>query len=209
MTDQVLPKPGTSKIREREVQRKFGRPGTHQTWHLEIGEYEVQQYVSRPGTPQTWHLKNRGNEVQRKVGRPGTPQTWHLKYRDIWGRTLTKSCQNYSPDLTLQISQGLVFIYPFGTQLLRHILKCAEIGLRVYSREENIECRPIHSTHIHAASILPLVKWFTWQDRFRYVAVYLCSFQSMPFLLWCKMPEPRCYVSGNFDKSTIFDWSHY
>ena len=38
LADQVLPKPGTSKI----------------------GEYEVQQKVGRPGTPQTWHLKNKG-----------------------------------------------------------------------------------------------------------------------------------------------------
>ena len=56
LADQVLPKPGTSKI----------------------GEYEVQRKVGRPSTPQTWHLKNRGNEVQRKVGRPGTPQTSYL-----------------------------------------------------------------------------------------------------------------------------------
>ena len=115
---QVLPKPGTSKI----------------------GEYEVQRKVGRPSTPQTWHLKNRGNEVQRKVGRPGTPQTWFLKIEEYAGQHKNWHTR-YSPDLTHQFSQILVFIYPFGTQLLRHILNCTEIGLHVYSHEENIECR--------------------------------------------------------------------
>ena len=64
LADQVLPKPGTSKI----------------------GEHEVLLQVVRPGTPQTWHLRNRGNEVQRNVGRPGSPQTWYLKIEEYAGQ---------------------------------------------------------------------------------------------------------------------------
>ena len=113
---------------------KIGTQGIPQTWHLKYRWNEVQH---KPGTSKIGEY-----EVQRKVGRPGTPQTWHLKNGEYGGQQKNWHT-NYSPDLTLQISQSVVFIYPFGTPLLRHTLKCAEIGLHVHSHEENIECRSV------------------------------------------------------------------
>ena len=96
LADQVLPKPGTSKIGEMRSNEKL-----------------ADQVLPRPGT----------SKIEEYAGQH---KNWHTRY---------------SPDLTHQFSQILVFIYPFGTQLLRHILNCTEIGLHVYSHEENIECR--------------------------------------------------------------------
>ena len=142
--------------------QKSSRPGISQNWHLKNRENEVEIKVGRPGSPQTWHLKNRGNEVQRKVGRPGTPQTWHLKIGEYEGQQKNWHT-NYSPDLTLQISQSVVFIYPFGTPLLRHTLKCAEIGLHVHSHEENIECRSvIFSALAYHRDMIFFINIFSW-----------------------------------------------
>ena len=69
MADQVVPKPGTSKIGEHEVQLKVGRPGTPQTWHLKIGEYEVQR---KPGTSKIGEMRSNEKLADQDLPKPGT-----------------------------------------------------------------------------------------------------------------------------------------